>query len=404
MSSGTVKGSCDPRFAGVREEFERNFEARGEVGAAVSLYLDGRLMVDLWGGIADQESDRAWEAGTTVNVFSCTKGVSAICLHALADRGLLDFEAPVARYWPEFAAGGKQDVTIAMVMSHQAGLPVWQAPVPEGAMLEWDVVTAMLADQAPLWEPGTAHGYHALSLGYLEGEIFRRIAGRTIGRFLREEIAGPLGAEVWIGLPESEEANVATSYFDPPKETSPVYRKLMDEPDWFVWKLFNNAGGDGTPDSVNSRDRHAAEIPAAGGIATARGLARLYAPLSMGGVIDDVRLVGEAGLSAMATIRSAADIDLVLRLSTTFTLGFSNCWGARRLGQGEHVIIGQNAFGTPGMGGSIGFADPQAGLAFGYVMNRHGAGVGLNDRGQSLVDSAYRALGFHESAAGPWAR
>ena len=399
-----VHGFCQSRFHEVGEEFRRNFEERGEVGAAVAIHLNGEPVVDLWAGVADCEESRPWEEKTSVVVFSSTKGVAAICLHMLADRGLLDFDAPVARYWPEFAAAGKEGVTVAMVMSHQAGLPVWLEPLPDGAILDWDLATSRLAEQAPTWEPGTTHGYHALTLGYLVGEIVRRITGRTIGAFLMEEVTSPLEAEAWIGLPESHEPLVATTYLSDPNPGTPIFAKLMSEPEWFGWKLITNAGGDGAPEMVNSRARHAAEIPAAGGIATARGLARLYAPLSRDGSVDGVRLVGEGALDAMSRIRSASDVDTVLRVPTTFTLGFSNCWGDRRLGEGEHVILGRHAFGTPGMGGSIGFADREAGMSFGYVMNRHGPGVGLNGRGQGLVDAAYRSLGFSASATGAWTR
>ena len=399
-----VHGFCDAAFERVADEFRRNFAERGEVGAAVAVHLDGRPVVDLWAGVADTDEQRAWEEKTSVVVFSSTKGMAALCLHILADRGLLDLDAPVARYWPEFAANGKEGVTVAMVMSHQAGLPVWQDPLPDRAMLDWDLVTSRLADQAPMWEPGTTHGYHALTLGYLVGEIVRRVAGKTVGAFLADEVTGPLGAEAWIGLPERYEPNVATTYLSEPNPASPIFGKLMQEPDWFGWKLITNTGGDGAPEMINSRERHAAVIPAAGGIATARGLARLYAPLSGDGSVDGVRLVRENSIADMARIRSASDVDVVLRVPTTFTLGFSNCWGDRRLGAGEHVIIGQHAFGTPGLGGSIGFADPQAGMSFGYVMNQHGSGVGLNDRGQSLVDAAYQSLGFSSSGSGPWRR
>lgn len=399
-----VQGFCDPPFQQVADEFRRNFDERGELGAAIAIHIDGKAVVDLWGGTADRDSEKPWEEKTSVVVFSSSKGMAAICLHMLADRGLLDFDAPVARYWPEFAANGKEGVTVAMVMSHQAGLPVWQEPLPDGAILDWDLATSRLAAQAPMWEPGTTQGYHALTLGFLEGEVFRRVAGETIGAFLAREVAGPLGADAWIGLPEDQEGAVATTYLAEPNPASPIFAKLMSEPDWFGWKLITNAGGDGMPAMINSRARHAAEIPAAGGIATARGLARLYAPLSRDGSVDGVRLINPPALAAMGRIRSASDIDVTLRVPTTFTLGFSNCWGDRRLGAGEHVIIGHDAFGTPGMGGSIGFADRQARMSFGYVMNQHGSGVGLNDRGQSLIDAAYRSLGFSSAGNEPWTR
>ena len=402
----TVRGFCAPEFQAVADEFERNFSERGEVGAAVAIHVDGKPVVDLWGGIADRESGRAWQEDTLVTVYSSSKGIAAACMHMLIDRGMLDVDEPVARYWPEFAAHGKEQVTVAMLLSHQAGLPFWEEPLPPGALNDWEHVTAVLAKQAPIWEPGTQSGYHAITLGYLEGELVRRVTGRTIGQFLRDELAGPLGADAWFGLPESEEHRVATLYLAEPDPAlrSALFDKLMAEPDWMGWKMITNSGGDGTSESANSRARRAAEIPAAGGVTNARGLARIYAPFSLDGSVDGVRIVDAKALPLMRTTRAASSCDTILRLPTTYTLGFSKSWGARHLGSGEYVIVGEHAFGTPGLGGNMGFADGQAQMSFGYTMNRHGFGTGLNERGQSLIDAAYRAVGFTSCAPGFWVR
>jgi CubicO group peptidase (beta-lactamase class C family) len=405
MTSGdrtTIHGFCDAAFERVRAEFTANFQDRGEVGASLAIFLDGKLMVDLWGGIADTATGRLWEEDTMAVVFSATKGMAATCLHMLADRGLLDFDEPVARYWPEFAANGKAGITVAMALSHQAGLPLFQANLPVGVFNGFDLLVERLAAEAPVWEPGTTHGYHAVTIGLIEGELVRRITGRTIGAFLRDEVAGPLGADIWIGLPESEEHRVATLYLGAPDPQSPLQQKLASDPHWIGRKLASNTGDDLT--YVNDRIRHAAEIPASGGIASARGLARLYAPLSRDGAVDDVRLLRPSSLHVMREVRSASDCDQILRIPTTFTLGFSKSWGSRRLGLGQHVILGRDAFGTPGLGGSIGFADSDARMSFGYVMNKHGSGVGLNDRGQTLIDAAYQSLGFATSTPGFWVR
>lgn len=396
----TVHGRCEAGFEAVADEFRRNFAERGELGASVAVHVDGRSVVDLWGGIADQPTGAPWQEDTVAVIYSATKGLAATCLHILADRGKLDFDAPVARYWPEFAAAGKENITVAMVMSHQAGLPVWQEQLPDGALLDWGLATGRLAAEAPLWEPGTTHGYHAQTLGFLEGELVHRIDGRTIGTFLREEVAEPLGADAHIGLAASEHARVATLVFGDPDPNSALYRKLTTEPDWYGVKLMTNGGGHVS----DLPSLYTAELPAHGGIANARALARIYAPLSRDGALGDVRLVGSERLTGMRMTRSASDCDLILRLPTTFTLGYSKSWGARALGPGNYVILGEHAFGTPGMGGSIGFADGAAKMSFGYVMNRHGSGVGLNDRGQSLIDAAYRAIGFTSSDAGYWTR
>ena len=403
-SRAFAPGHCLPQFNEVAREFERNFSERGEIGASVAIRINDEIVVDLWGGVADQDTGSAWKADTIAVVFSATKGMAATCIHILADRGLLDFNAPIARYWPEFAANGKDHITVAMALSHQAGLPLWQEPLPQGAFLDFDFVAERLAQEAPVWEPGTAHGYHAVTIGVIEGELVKRITGRRIGAFLREEVAEPLGADIWIGLPESEEVRVASLILGGGNSESPFTKKLMENPDWHGWKMITNSGGDISPETVNGRARHAAEIPASGGIASARGLARLYAPLSLDGAVDGVRLVDSKALPAMRTTRSASDKDLLLQVPTTFTLGYSKSWGSRALGQGEHVIIGEHAFGAPGMGGSIGFADSEARMSFGYVMNRHGSGVGLNDRGQSLIDAAYRAIGYSSCEPGFWVR
>lgn len=397
-----VHGFCAPEFAQVADAFARNFSDHGEVGAAVSICVDGKPVVDLWGGMAHTETGRPWTEDTLVTVFSATKGMAATCIHMLAERGLLDFDAPVASYWPEFAANGKEGITVAMALSHQAGVPVWQNSLPQDAFHDFDLLVDRLVAETPAWEPGTTHGYHPVTIGVIEGELMRRITGRTMGGFLRDEVAGPLGADIWIGLPESEEHRVATLYLGERNPETPMMRKLASDPDWYGWNFINNVGGD--RENVNSRARRAAEIPAAGGVATARGLARLYAPLSRDGSVDDVRLVQPQSLHAMRAIRSASDCDVMLRIPTTFTLGFSKCWGSRKLGSGQHVILGQNAFGTPGMGGSMGFADTDARMSFGYVMNRHGSGVGLNERGQGLIDAAYRSLGFAHDNPGFWVR
>jgi len=397
-----VHGFCAPAFQPVREAFERNFAEHGERGAAVAIRHRGDLVVDLWAGSADGAGRRPWNADTLAVVFSTTKGLAALCLHILADRGLIDLEAPVARYWPEFAAAGKGGVTVAMVLSHQAGLPVWQAPLPDAALYNWDLAARRLADEAPLWEPGTAHGYHGLTIGWLEGELVRRVTGRSIGAFFHDEVAGPLGADAWIGLPMAEHHRVAEMELPAPDPGSDFFVKAMGEADWYGAKLVTNDGGDLA--DVNAPRRWSMEHPSAGGVANARALAQVYAPLSLDGAHGGVRLVAADRLIGMRTVRSASSRDLILQLPTTFTLGFSKTWGARRLGPGNHVILGEHAFGTPGFGGSLGFADGDAGLAFGYVMNRMGGGVGLNARGQGLVDAAYRAVGYRTSEPGFWVR
>ncbi|HKA15172.1 MAG TPA: serine hydrolase domain-containing protein, partial [Myxococcota bacterium] len=282
MSTG-IHGRVDPRFARVREEFARNFAERGELGASVCVIASGRTVVDLWGGHADPARERPWREDTLVMVHSCTKGAAAICAHVLADRSELDLDAPVARYWPEFADAGKERIPVHMLLSHRAGLAAIDAPLRPRQGLEWDTMVDALAHQRPNWEPGTAHGYHAITFGWLVGEVVRRISGRTLGRFLRDEIAGPLGLDFWIGLPEAEDPRAARIAPPPPVDPHDAFGAALLDHGSLTRRAFMNpstlyfAGG-----AEFARRLRAAEIPAANGMANARGLAGLYAPLAAG--------------------------------------------------------------------------------------------------------------------------
>jgi CubicO group peptidase (beta-lactamase class C family) len=391
-----VQGTCDPRFALVREEFERNFRERDEVGASVCVRVAGDTVVDLWGGLAHPETGAPWQQDTVGLIFSSTKGATALCAHILASRGLLDLDAPVARYWPEFSRAGKDAITVKMLLNHTAGLPGIREPLPPGAYYDWDLMTGRLAAEAPFWEPGTRHGYHAMTFGWLVGEVVRRISGRSLGAFFRDEVAGPLGLDFWIGLPEAIEPRVAPIISgEPPARDAPP-RSL---PPLFLPALLNNGGYQ--PDS---RAAHAAEIPAVGGVTNAHGLAGIYAPLACGGALGGVHLVDRDTLARMGAVSSAGEEDAVLLLPLRFTLGFWKAIDHRRLSAERQasMIVSEEAFGHPGAGGSVGFADPRAGLAFGYTMNRMGSSGGLNARGQSLVDATYRALGYTSNASGTW--
>ncbi len=283
----TVQGTADPRFATVRAELERNFAERGEVGASVCVTIDGQTVVDLWGGVADPETNAPWTKDTISLVWSCTKGATALCAHILAARGSLDLDAPAARYWPEFAKGGKDEITVRMLLNHQAGLAALREPIPENGLCDWDAVVGALAAMEPLWEPGTRHGYHALVFGHLVGEVVRRVSGRSLGRFFREEVAEPLGLDFWIGLPAEHEPRVAPVIApDPPAPGQPVarfYMVGMTDPTSIPGMVLWNSGGLLQPGAVNTSQVHAAEIPSANGITNARGLAGMYRPLALGG-------------------------------------------------------------------------------------------------------------------------
>lgn len=403
-----IGGHCDPRFEQVREEFERNFAERDEVGASVSVTLDGEPVVDLWGGVADPATGRAWEADTIGVLFSTSKGITATCVNLLIDRGQIDVDAPMSRYWPEFGQAGKEDIPVRVVLSHQGGLPGWEEPLPFRGLYDWDDAVDRLARQAPMWQPGTAQGYHAISIGHLAGELIRRVTGKAVGAFLREEVAEPLGADLWIGLPAEHEDRVAPStIFDHSQDEKLHFNRLLAaDPEHFRAKAFINEGGWlTTPGELDTREAHAAELPAANAMANARALARMYAPLALDGSVDGVRLVKAESLPRMRYAQGISAYDLVLGLSSSYTLAFSKSWSNLHLDEeGTSVIIGENAFGTPGAGGGIGFADTDARMSFGYSMNRHGPNIGLNARGQSLVDAAYRSVGFRTDEPGCWVR
>jgi len=404
VSPAVIDGTCDPRFELVRQEFERNFSQRGEVGASVSITIEGRSVVDLWGGLADPETGRLWERDTTVVVWSCTKGATAICAHILVSRGELDLEAPVAKYWPEFAQSDKDGIPVRMLLNHQAGLAAVRQPLPPGAFYDWELMTSALAAETPFWTPGLQHGYHGLTFGFLVGEVVRRVSGKSLGRFFKDEVADRLGIDFQIGLPESEEPRVSRCIPQPPPDPNnltPMEQQVFSDPTSVTFLMLANNGGYMTPGECDTRTAHAAEIPSAGGISNARGLAGLYAPIANGGG----PLVDEGSVRRMGAVSSASGIDATLFLPTRFSLGFVKSIDNRRhpAGGNNSVILSEEAFGHSGLGGSIGFADPRARMSFGYAMNKHGAGAGLNDRGQSLIDAAYRSLGYATDAYGTWA-
>jgi CubicO group peptidase (beta-lactamase class C family) len=386
-----IQGTCEAKFRAVRQEFERNFSERGEVGASVCVTVRGQAVVNLWGGTARVDTGTPWTEDTVGLVFSCTKGATALCAHILASRSLLDLDAPVAKYWPAFAQAGKANIPVKMLLNHQAGLPALRKPLPEGAFYNWELVVTALAQEEPFWQPGTRNGYHGLTFGWLVGEVVRQVSGKSLGTFFQDEVAGPLGLDFWIGLPERLEPRVAPMIPGEPDTESPFFA-AMAKPTSLQALLFLNTGGYMTRPDYDSPAAHAAEIGGAGGITNARGLAGMYAPLACGGK----DLVSRDILARMAAVSSATGQDASLLVPTRFSLGFMKSIDNRRQphGQQDSVIFSEDAFGHAGFGGSIGFADPKVEMSFGYTMNKMGAGAGLNERGQSLIDAAYRSLGY----------
>ena len=381
MTAADIQGDCDPRFEGVRQAFAGNFAERGEVGASLCVIVDGETVVDLWGGHADETRSHAWERDTIANVYSSTKGVAALAAAMLADRGLLDVEAPVADYWPEFAQAGKEAITVRQLLTHEAGLAGIDEELPDLGVLDWDYMIGAIERQAPLWTPGEGLGYHAITYGWLVGEVIRRITGQTCGEFVRDEIAAPLGIDFFIGLPASEDSRTADMI--PPAGGNPIE---PPDPDSLAAKAlgFVNPRVAGT---VNSREWRAAELPAANGHGNAVALARVYAAMARGGELDGVRLLSPEGV-ATATAHAVSADDLVLGFPVKRALGFIISLPGGRYEWGPNP----NAYGHSGAGGSIGLADPDAKIGFGYVMNQMSAGLGADPRWAPMIDAVYASL------------
>ena len=390
-----IHGEVAEGFGAVADAFADNFDDHGEVGAAFCLYVGGASVVDVWGGMADPATGRPWEQDALQLHFSTTKGVAAICAAILHERGQLDYDSPVADYWPEFAAGGKATVTVAQCMSHQAGLAAVDTPLTLDEICDKEPVLRALEIQEPLWEPGTANGYHAITYGWIVGEIVKRIDGRPIGRFLAEEIAGPLGVDSFIGLPESEEHRVtriipAPVITDPPTieliaammgPGSLGYRALTMDGAMLVGQEYDPS----VPlqiDAFNTRQVHAAEIPGAAGISEARALARMYGACVS--EVDGIRLISDETVRTVRAERSRGP-DKSLVVECAWGMGFMRHLDTNPMLTGE-------SFGHPGAGGSLAFGDLDHQVGFGYVMNQMGNGVAGDPRANALIEAVRSCL------------
>lgn len=403
VPTGTIHGQAAPGFESVAETFVRNFAEHGEVGASLHVKVQGEAVLDLWGGSADPETGQEWQDGTVCTVFSCTKAATAFCAHLLAECGRLDLDAPVVDLWPEYAAEGKEHTTTRMMLDHTAGLPACRVQLKPDCLLDWDYMAEKLAAEAPFWQPGTRSSYHAVTFGYLVGEMVRRASGRSLGQYFADEIAGPLGIDYWIGLPEAMEPRVAPIILylpgkDEPRTPFMVEAVKRGTPSNLF--IFNH--GDWMAGGVNTRAGRAAEIGAAGGVTNGRGLAGLFAAMVSEETARPLAF-SAATLAGFGQCSAASHDDATLKVPVRFGPGLMLSMDNRQRVMGDDsVILGPQAFGHVGAGGSLGFADPQHGLAFGYTMNRQGPGVFLNERGQGLVDATYRALGCTGNAGGFW--
>lgn len=385
-----MQGPCDGKYELVREEFERNFAERGELGASLCITADGQIVVDLVGGIADPEGPRPWTADTLVMVWSCTKGALAFCVHALASMGLVELDRPAAYYWPGFRAQGKAEITVAMLLNHQAGLPGVPDRLPPGTVFDWEEMIARLERVPPWWTPGACHGYHAFTFGWLNGEIVRRVTGLLPGEFFRQCIAEPAGLDFWIGLPEQEDRRVARVLLAAPPEHPPLppFHAGLARKDSIQSAVKNSFGEFDEPDVCQQRDARAANVPAVNGVTNARGLALLYMPLATGARLGGVEFDRRA-LRRMASVESASSLDAVTGQASRFSSGFMKAFP--RTNRWDRFDIPEEAFGHTGFGGSVSFADPARRLSMGYTMNRH-ASAGDSQRFQSLIDALYRCV------------
>lgn len=391
---GLVQGHCAPGYEAVLRAFIANFTVDEELGASVAIEIDGQPVVDLWGGWADEAKTQPWAADTVGIVFSNTKPATALCAHLLAERGDLDLDSPLRHYWPAFSDSARRETTVRMLLDHSAGLPAIRERLAPDGVFDWDYMVERLAREAPFWEPGSRVGYHGLTFGWLVGELVRRVSGQSLGAFFQANIAQPLGLDFWIGLPAEWEPRVAT-IVPPMRADTPRNRFescIAQDPQSIPALYFRNTGG-WRPAGFNARAGHAAEIGAANGITNARALARLYGTLAMGGTRGTVRVFGSATVANAARVSSATHVDACLQVPTRFGAGFMRSMDNRARGL-DSAVIGRDAFGHVGAGGSVAFAVPRARMGFAYTMNRMGTGVLLNARSDRLIQAAYSAIGL----------
>ncbi|MGE2718239.1 serine hydrolase domain-containing protein [Mycolicibacterium celeriflavum] len=394
ISSDQIGGDVDEGYGKVADAFRRNLTSGREIGAAVAAYRDGRKVVDLWGGCRDSTTGSPWQADTLVNVFSTTKGVASLAVALAASRGLLDYDAKVAQYWPDFAQAGKADITVRQLLGHQAGLVAVEPPLTLSELADPDVVSARIAKQAPAWPPGTRHGYHAVTLGLYESALIRQVdpAGRTLGRFFADEIAAPLGLDLFIGLPESVDRErvarlKALTRWDlllhmntmPPRfAMSMMYKASL------VARAFVVAQGSFDAEAFNRDEFRVVEMPAVNGTATARAVAKLYGAAATGapelGLADTVR----DALEAPAVAPTGGVRDRIMHTDVSYSLGFGKPTSTFVFGSSGR------AFGWPGAGGSFGFADPETGTGYGYVMNKMGFHLFSDPRELALRQALFR--------------
>jgi CubicO group peptidase (beta-lactamase class C family) len=384
-----ICGYCDPAFEKVKLAFVDNFLFKKETGAAFALDVAGKTVVDIWAGYQDFRGNRPWQKDTLANIYSATKGITALCALRLADQGLLDLDAPVCRYWPEFSRSGKANITVRMLLNHTAALVAIKRRLPMTALYDWEMMTAALADHPPWWRPGEQHGYHAVTFGWLVGQVIRNITGRTVGQYLKEEITGPLGLDLHIGLDQAEHYRSATMimlrlptfHADAARFTGAVIRNPFGP----TSSAFTNPMSIIT--GVNSGAWRSAEIPAANGQSTARSLAKLYGVLANGGKVGDTVILSQSMID-LCSKEEVSGLDTVLQLPTRFSLGFM----LNQKNKSGNFGPGEKSFGHPGAGGCLGFADPDNKLGFGYTVNKMDTYILIDPRAKRIIDTVYQCI------------
>ena len=389
-SSVTIKGNCHEDFQEVAEIFAQNFDKYQELGSSICVVIDGETTVDLWAGYKNEQRKDKWDEDTLSVAFSSTKAALALCAHILIERTDLNKKDKVTKYWPEFGKKGKEDTTVEMFLNHSAGLPAIRTQVKEGGFLDWDYMVGLLEDEEPFWIPGKETGYHMMTTGWLIGELIRRISGKSLGQFFNDEISQPYNLDYWIGLPQSEDERVAkvtpfkSSPDDKPSGFATVFR--TDPTSIQRLSLTNTGGYD-----YNSNETYRSELGGVGGITNARSLAGMFTPLAQ----NNGKLLSKSAVKKLSQSNIKSDIDNMLLLPTNFSEGFMLRMDNRNTfeGEGGSFIIGPNAFGHVGFGGSSAtFADPDYKMSFGYLVNKLGGEYLINERGQSLINASYSCI------------
>ena len=379
-----IDGYCAPKFSVVRDAFEINFRLEDEVGSCVSVVVDGTCVVDLWGGWRDKSCTKPWRKDTIVCMMSVAKGISAITFNVLIDRGLVDLDAPIARYWPEFAQAGKENIPVRFALDHRAGLAVLSEQLPPGSIFDWKAITDALARQAPLWEPGTQSGYHIHNQGFLLGEITRRVTGKSLAAYFQDEIARPLGLDYYIGcLSQVDQERCAEVV---PTSQGTMFQSTKDAPQSMLAQSWNEWPKGDRATVINSREWREAEIPSGNGHGNARAVARLYGAIARGGELDGVRVMSEASIKQMITEQHCLK-EVMMGRSYHQALGLV-------LNTPSVVWMGPNAkaFGHQGIGGSLGMGDLDTRIGFSYGTNKWHARHDNGPRARRLIEALYDCL------------